>query len=424
MSNYVCHSLSYLNKRFKNHNSSFILLGHSMGGVISMFVPFMKLCENVTISEIITLSSPLKVPPFSINTYAIHMENIYQYYYNNIYSNSNENKEENISKYMKELYYPLLSYKVINKITPLLNSDEIIKNKIENITFLSLISDFTDTNIYRKNSDISSFIPKSHGITVYLSNIKELDHYPLITDHYSILWCHESSVFIGEYLYDIINKRNNKIFKKVNRRMNITLEKFESGLIDKNENNKLNHLYGYNIKEISTTKTLFRFFHFGFQLQIDILPSILMFILFLMMNHESWFCRNSYYFLGHQWFSDLFTYYKKFFSLILLLIILSFINKYVIYTKYLIRPSHLLFLLSFGYIAIFLFDVIINISRLLMNNIIICIAFLIPMISILISYYHVNINMKYLKNVNFYDWNCCIFYVYIIAIIFDVYIKY
>lgn len=413
MSIFTCHSLSYLNNRFKKltPNPSFIILGHSMGGVISLYLPFLKVCENITISEIITLSSPLKVVPFSYSYYGIHIENIYQYYYNYIYNNNNET-----NLFYKQISYPYYSYKILSKISPLLKLNEIIP-KIENMTFLSLVSDFTDTNIYPKNSEISSFIPLNHGITIYLSNIKELNHYPLITDHYSILWCHESSVFIGEYLYELINKRSNKIYSTVKTRMNITLEKFKSGLISENIVNKNTHISGYNPIEFNKLSKYFQYLYISFTFHIDILPSTFIFILFLILNYESCHCINNKYILPIRWYSDIFSYYKKYFTLILMIIILSYIFRG---NNYLIESHHLLFLISFGYISLYLFDIIINISHLILNYPIVFIAFFIPILSILISYFHISMNMKYVKIV--YDWNGLVFYSYLLILIFDVYI--
>lgn len=159
--------------------TTFVIYSHSFGGVIASYLPLLESCRNIKISHIVLMASPFKLPLFSISYHTIQMQNLYKYFYYNAYHNTSSNYKS-IYIILLEMTFPFLTYYIMNKVLPLLPKEEIF-TKIENISFVSFVSDYKDVYINTIYAELQPIIPESHGKTVYISNIKNIRGYPLIT---------------------------------------------------------------------------------------------------------------------------------------------------------------------------------------------------------------------------------------------------
>jgi GPI inositol-deacylase len=172
--------------------TSVIILGHSMGGVVARTMLVQPNYQQNSINTIITMSAPHARPPVTFDGQIVQ-----------IYDEINE--------YWREAY----SQRWANN------------NPLWHVTLVSIAGGNLDTIVPSDYASVESFIPETHGFTVFSTGI------PTVwtsMDHQAILWCDQFRKVITRTLYDIIDVHRGSQTKPRADRMRVFKKSLLSGL--------------------------------------------------------------------------------------------------------------------------------------------------------------------------------------------------
>uniref|UniRef100_T1JYQ1 GPI inositol-deacylase n=1 Tax=Tetranychus urticae TaxID=32264 RepID=T1JYQ1_TETUR len=159
-------------------NVSLIVIGHSIGGLISRGVFTMPNFEASSVDLLITLATPHKQPALFIDT---HMLN----YYHNV-----------------------LSYWKSNR-----NSSQ-----LNHLTIISLGGGFDDKLVKSDLIQLPDLLPSSGDINLLTTAVSDVW---LSTDHQCIIWCRQLIVKLAKLIFDLADSKSHKIISDPKRRTQI-----------------------------------------------------------------------------------------------------------------------------------------------------------------------------------------------------------
>ncbi|KAI9592853.1 PGAP1-like protein-domain-containing protein [Syncephalis fuscata] len=161
--------------------TSVIILGHSMGGVVSRVAFTLPNFQRGSINTILTISSPHIAPPAPLDRKI-----------NNIYLNTN-------AYWRRSFERPGAA------------------NPLRDVVLVTISGGRPDNMINSDLCDVASIVPRSHGFTVYSTTIPQVWS---SMDHHCILWCVSTVQSIVHTLYDVIDARRESQTRPRGARLN------------------------------------------------------------------------------------------------------------------------------------------------------------------------------------------------------------
>ncbi|KAJ4364650.1 GPI inositol deacylase [Neocucurbitaria cava] len=147
--------------------ASVIIVGHSMGGVVARTMLTMPNYQARSINTIITLAAPHARPPVSFDG------DIVRTY-------------KGVNDYWRHAY----------------SQKWAIDNPLWHVTLISIAGGGLDTMISSDYAAIESFVPETHGFTVFTSSMPNVW---TGMDHLAITWCDQNRKSVIRALYDVID---------------------------------------------------------------------------------------------------------------------------------------------------------------------------------------------------------------------------
>ncbi|RAH71835.1 GPI inositol-deacylase [Aspergillus aculeatinus CBS 121060] len=172
--------------------SSVILIGHSMGGIVSRTALTMANYQANSVNTIITMSAPHAKPPVSFESDIVHTY-------------------KQINDYWREAYSQTWAN----------------NNPLWHLTLISIAGGSRDTVVPSDYASISSLVPETHGFTVFTSTIPDVW---IGMDHLSITWCDQFRKAIIKSLFDVVDVRRASQTKPRAERMRIFKKWYLTGL--------------------------------------------------------------------------------------------------------------------------------------------------------------------------------------------------
>jgi pimeloyl-ACP methyl ester carboxylesterase len=172
--------------------TSVIVLGHSMGGIVARTMLIMPNYQSNSINTIITMSAPHARPPVSFDG------QIVQTY-------------KDINDYWRRAY----SQQWAND------------NPLWHVTLVSIAGGGLDTVVPSDYASVESFVPDTHGFTVFTSTIPSVW---TSMDHQAILWCDQFRKVIAHAIYDVVDVHRATQTKPRAERMRVFKKWFLTGM--------------------------------------------------------------------------------------------------------------------------------------------------------------------------------------------------
>lgn len=166
---------------------SVLVIGHSMGGIVSRLLVALPNYNENSVNTILTLSTPHTVPPLTFDHDVMTVYDLVNQYWR--------------SSFSKE------------------------KNELNNMVIVSLAGGKRDAMVPSDYCSTMSFVPRSHGFTRFTSGIP--DCWTDI-DHLAMTWCGQMREAVGEALFKVVDPTVETRILPVKER----LEAFESELLD------------------------------------------------------------------------------------------------------------------------------------------------------------------------------------------------
>ncbi|CAO3570505.1 unnamed protein product [Mortierella alpina] len=170
---------------------SVLLVGHSMGGVVSRAVFTMDNYIAGSVNTILTVATPHMIPPIALDR---DITAIY----------------DRIEMFWREGYKSPHS-------------------ALANVSLVSIMGGNLDVTVNSDTGNVHHIVPQSHGFSVFTSTIP---HAWIGSDHLSILWCNQVVMAIGRALVDIIDARVPEQVKPLGQRMKAFRGRLLTGLED------------------------------------------------------------------------------------------------------------------------------------------------------------------------------------------------
>ncbi|KAF9576616.1 GPI inositol deacylase [Mortierella alpina] len=170
---------------------SVLLVGHSMGGIVSRTIFTMDNYIAGSVNTILTVATPHMIPPVLLDR---TITTIY----------------DRIEMFWREGYTSPHS-------------------ALANVSLVSIMGGNLDITVNSDTGNIHHIVPQSHGFSVFTSTIP---HAWVGSDHLSILWCNQVVTAIGRALVDIIDARVPEQVKPLGQRMKILRGRLLTGLED------------------------------------------------------------------------------------------------------------------------------------------------------------------------------------------------
>ncbi|KAI3407064.2 BST1 [Candida oxycetoniae] len=180
---------------------SVILIGHSMGGIVSRIMLTLPNYQQDSIETIITLSSPHSASPLTFDGDLIKIYSAVDKFWQLGFST---NKELSSSKKV----------------------DEIAHERLANIALVSITGGALDFTLPADYTTLGYIVPESNGFTSFTTGI------PLVwtpIDHLAIVWCQQLRTRIAYALLDIVHLERNEKENWLTQRMNVFKSYFLSG---------------------------------------------------------------------------------------------------------------------------------------------------------------------------------------------------
>ncbi len=147
--------------------TSVIVLGHSMGGIVARTMLIMPNYQSNSINTIITMSAPHARPPVSFDGQIVQAYKDINDYWRHAYSQQWAND-----------------------------------NPLWHVTLVSIAGGGLDTVVPSDYASVESFVPDTHGFTVFTSTIPSVW---TSMDHQAILWCDQFRKVIAQAIYDVVD---------------------------------------------------------------------------------------------------------------------------------------------------------------------------------------------------------------------------
>ncbi|KAF9939290.1 GPI inositol deacylase [Mortierella alpina] len=170
---------------------SVLLVGHSMGGIVSRTIFTMDNYVAGSVNTILTVATPHMIPPIALDR---DITAIY----------------DRIEMFWREGY-----------ISP--------HSALANVSLVSIMGGNLDITVNSDTGNIHHIVPQSHGFSVFTSTIP---HAWVGSDHLSILWCNQVVTAIGRALVDIVDARVPEQVKPLGQRMKVFRGRLLTGLED------------------------------------------------------------------------------------------------------------------------------------------------------------------------------------------------
>lgn len=172
--------------------TSVIVLGHSMGGVVARAMLVQPNYQQSSINTIITMSAPHARPPVTFDSQIVQIYNEINEYWRHAHSQRWAND-----------------------------------NPLWHVTLVSIAGGNLDTIVPSDYASVESFMPETHGFTVFTSGI------PTVwtsMDHQAILWCDQFRKVVARTLYDIVDVHRGSQTKPRAERISAFKKRLLSGL--------------------------------------------------------------------------------------------------------------------------------------------------------------------------------------------------
>lgn len=176
---------------------SVIIIGHSMGGVVSRVMMTLENYVPESINTIITLSSPHAVSPLTFDRDILK-----------IYKSINE-------FWQQAYFHPKDS-----------EFSKIAFERLKDVSLISVTGGLLDTVLPADYTNLKGIIPTTNGFTVYTSGIPQVW---TSIDHLAVVWCDQLRSLILTTLFDIVNFESPFKVKSLSERMTIFRKNFLSG---------------------------------------------------------------------------------------------------------------------------------------------------------------------------------------------------
>ncbi|KAF9964644.1 GPI inositol deacylase [Mortierella alpina] len=194
---YVNEAIAYILSLYKGTKPGFaapkavLLVGHSMGGIVSRAVFTMDNYNAGSVNTILTVATPHMIPPIALDRDITAMY-------------------DRIELFWREGYKSPHS-------------------ALANVSLVSIMGGNLDITVNSDTGNIHHIVPQSHGFSVFTSTIP---HAWVGSDHLSILWCNQVVTAIGRALVDIIDARVPEQVKPLGQRMKAFRGRLLTGLED------------------------------------------------------------------------------------------------------------------------------------------------------------------------------------------------
>ncbi|KAK4099650.1 GPI inositol-deacylase [Parathielavia hyrcaniae] len=172
--------------------TSVIVLGHSMGGIVARTMLVMPNYQTNSINTIITMSAPHARPPVSFDGQIVQTYKDVNDYWRRAYSQQWAND-----------------------------------NPLWHVTLVSIAGGGLDTVVPSDYASVESFVPDTHGFTVFTSTIPSVW---TSMDHQAILWCDQFRKVIAHAIYDVVDVYRAAQTKPRAERMRVFKKWFLTGM--------------------------------------------------------------------------------------------------------------------------------------------------------------------------------------------------
>ncbi|KAF9425760.1 GPI inositol deacylase [Podila epigama] len=184
----IAHILSFYSGQGRNKPTSVILLGHSMGGIVARTLFTLDNFRHGSVNTILTVATPHAAPPVALDYETTHIYDTITEFWTRGFSGEGA--------------------------------------QLENVTLVSVMGGNLDTTVNGDAANIHSFIPQSHGFTVFTSNIP---HAWLSCDHLAILWCNQVASALGQTLVQLVDTRYPEQVGTVAQRLQVFKRRLVTG---------------------------------------------------------------------------------------------------------------------------------------------------------------------------------------------------
>ena len=174
--------------------SSVILVGHSMGGIVARAMLTMPNYQTSSINTILTLAAPHARAPVSFDADIV-------------------NTYKNVNEYWRNAF----------------SQKRASENPLGQVALISFAGGGLDTMVPSDYSTLASFVPSSHGFTVFTSTIP---HVWTGMDHLAITWCDQLRKSIVRALYDVVDAGRPNQTRPLPDRMREFKRRFLTGMED------------------------------------------------------------------------------------------------------------------------------------------------------------------------------------------------
>lgn len=185
---YVNEAIKFILGLYEENITSVLIIGHSMGGIVSRVLMTLPNYKPQSVKSIITLSSPHAKAPL---TFDRDIMKIYQ----------------SINEFWK------LGYS--DKDDPLSREAQ---NRLKDLSLFSITGGSLDTILPADYTSIENLVPKTNGFTVFTSGIETVW---TSIDHLAIVWCDQLRSVILNMLLDMIDPSVEEKVKPLAERMEI-----------------------------------------------------------------------------------------------------------------------------------------------------------------------------------------------------------
>lgn len=178
---YLNDAINYILQMYRDNGkdvSSVMLLGHSMGGVVSRLAISLDNYKPGTVTTIFTLASPHLVPPATFDGDIQKVYNRMNDFWRSNYADSDN-------------------------------------NSLSDMTVLSIAGGKRDTMVPSDYISLDSVVPSSHGLSTFSNSINRVW---TGIDHDAMMWCHQLRRQIAIALMNVIDRDVNgrmEVFRKV-----------------------------------------------------------------------------------------------------------------------------------------------------------------------------------------------------------------
>ncbi|CAH6722435.1 GPI inositol-deacylase [[Candida] jaroonii] len=185
---YANEAIKFILSLYEENITSVLIIGHSMGGIVSRVLMTLPNYKPQSVKSIITLSSPHSKAPL---TFDRDIMKIYQSI-NEFWKLGYSDNEDSISKEAQK--------------------------RLKDVSLFSITGGLLDNILPADYTTVENLVPKTNGFTVFTSGIEDVW---TSIDHLAIVWCDQLRTVISNMLLDMIDPSVEEKVKPLNERMEI-----------------------------------------------------------------------------------------------------------------------------------------------------------------------------------------------------------